>query len=85
MLLLCRSWFLSIREQRRAIKRHLRQNPSLKSRMEEAMIDAYEAGVDLALRETQLPLRTFPETCFYCFDEIIDDNFLCNTSQDWES
>ncbi|NEO92838.1 MAG: DUF29 domain-containing protein [Moorea sp. SIO3G5] len=80
-----RSWFLSIREQRRAIKRHLRQNPSLKSRRSEAMIDGYEAGIDLALRETNLPLRTFPEACLYSFEEVIQDTFLCDTSQDWEN
>ncbi|GCL37436.1 hypothetical protein SR1949_25460 [Sphaerospermopsis reniformis] len=79
-----RSWFLTIREQRRAILRHLRQNPSLKSRMEEAMLDGFEAGVDLALRETNLPLRTFPENCPYLFDDIIADDFLCDTSQDWK-
>ena len=79
-----RSWFLTIREQRRAIQRHLRQNPSLKSRITEAMLDAFETGVDLALRETNLPLRTFPEDCPYLFDDIIADNFLCDTLQDWE-
>ena len=79
-----RSWFLTIREQRRAIQRHLRQNPSLKSRITETMLDAFETGVDLALRETNLPLRTFPENCPYLFDDIIADNFLCDTLQDWE-
>jgi hypothetical protein len=80
-----RSWFLNIREQRRAIHRHLRQNPSLKSRTEEALLDGFEAGVDLALRETNLPLRTFPKHCLYLFDDIICDNFLCDTQQDWEA
>ena len=79
-----RSWFLTIREQRRAIVRHLRQNPSLKSRITEAMLDAFEIGIDLALRETNLPLRTFPENCPYLFDDIIANNFLCDTLQDWE-
>ncbi|WP_413175420.1 DUF29 domain-containing protein [Anabaena azotica] len=79
-----RSWVLTIREQRRAIHRHLRQNPSLTSRIEEAMLDGFEAGIDLALRETNLPLRTFPTSCLYLFDDIITDNFLCDTSQDWE-
>jgi predicted nucleic acid-binding Zn-ribbon protein len=79
-----RSWFLTIREQRRAIHRHLRQNLSLKSRIEEALLDGFEAGVDLALRETNLRLRTFPENCPYLFNDIISDTFLCDTSQDWE-
>jgi hypothetical protein len=78
-----RSWFLTIREQRRAIRRHLHQNPSLKSRMVEALEEGFEAGVDLALRETDLPLRTFPERCSYEFESIMADGFLCDTSQDW--
>ncbi|MDB9541129.1 DUF29 domain-containing protein [Anabaenopsis tanganyikae CS-531] len=80
----CRSWFLNIREQRRAINRHFRRNPSLKSSMAEAVEDGFAAGVDLALRETNLPLRTFPEKCPYRFEEAIADSFLCDTSQDWQ-
>ena len=78
-----RSWFLTIREQRRAINRHLLRNPSLKSRIVEALEDGFEAGVDLALRETDLPLRIFPENCPYEFEELIADSFVCDTSQDW--
>jgi len=79
-----RSWFLTIREQRRAINRHLSRNPSLKSRITDALEDGYEAGFDLALRETNLPLRTFPEICPYTFDDIMVDSFICDTSRDWE-
>jgi hypothetical protein len=80
----CRSWFLTIREQRRAISRHCYRNPSLKSRIIDALEDGFEAGVDLALRETNLPLRTFPEKCPYNFEEVIADKTICDTSQDWE-
>lgn len=78
-----RSWFLTIREQRRAIRRHLQGNPSLKSRIPTALSDAFEAGVDLALRETDLPIRTFPSHCSFTFEDIMADHFLCDTSQDW--
>ncbi len=78
-----RSWFLTIREQRRAINRHLLRNPSLKSRIVEALEDGFEAGVDLTLRETDLPLRTFPESCPYEFEELMAESFVCDTSQDW--
>lgn len=77
-----RSWFLTIREQRRAIRRHLQGNPSL-SRIPTALSDAFEAGVDLALRETDLPIRTFPSHCSFTFEDIMADHFLCDTSQDW--
>ena len=78
-----RSWFLTIREQRRAIRRHLQGNPSLKSRMPTALSDAFEAGVDLALRDTDLPIRTFPSHSPFTFEDIMADHFLCDTSQDW--
>ncbi|MBD2654009.1 DUF29 domain-containing protein [Synechocystis sp. FACHB-383] len=78
-----RSWFLTIREQRRAIRRHLLQNPSLKSRLPQALEDGFEAGVDLALRETNLPIRVFPEVCPYPLARVLQENFLCDTSQDW--
>ncbi|MBE9194143.1 DUF29 domain-containing protein [Synechocystis sp. LEGE 06083] len=78
-----RSWFLTIREQRRAIRRHLLQNPSLKSRLPQALEDGFEAGMDLALRETNLPIRVFPEVCPYPLARVLQENFLCDTSQDW--
>ncbi|MCH4905721.1 DUF29 family protein [Cylindrospermopsis raciborskii CHAB3438] len=80
----CRSWFLTIREQRRAIHRHFQRNPTLKSRIPYALEDAFEGGVDLALRETNLPLRTFPQVCPYQFEQAISHGFMCDTSQDWQ-
>lgn len=79
----CRSWFLTIREQRRAIQRHLQRSPSLRALTAEALNDGFEAGVDLALRETLLPLRVFPEVCPYTFEQVLDSTFLCDTSGDW--
>lgn len=80
----CRSWFLTIREQRRAIHRHFQRNPTLKSRIPYALEDAFEGGVDLALRETNLPLRTFPQVCPYQFEQAIFHGFMCDTGQDWQ-
>jgi hypothetical protein len=78
-----RSWFLTIREQRRALRRHLSHNPSLKSQLEAAQADGFEAGVDLALRETDLPLRTFPKQCPYSYEQISNDTSICDTSEDY--
>lgn len=80
-----RSGFLTIREQRRSIQRHFKHNTSLKSCLDDAMIDGHEAGVDLALRETELPLRTFPETSLYFFEQLLDQGFLCDTNEDWNN
>jgi hypothetical protein len=78
-----RNSFLTIREQRRALHTHLSNNPSLTDRLAEAMIDAYENGVDLALRETDLPLRMFPKSCPFSIDQILDPSFCCDTSEEW--
>jgi hypothetical protein len=52
-----RGWFGSIREQRRPIARLLKQTPSLRAKAADALADGFESGVDLVLRETDLPLR----------------------------
>lgn len=55
-----RSWTASVREQRRRVLRQLRKNPGLKSRLDEALGDAYENSRDEASAETGLPLSVFP-------------------------
>lgn len=47
--------------------------------MVEALEEGFEAGVDLALQETDLVLRIFPEDCPYGFEELISDSFVCDT------
>ena len=78
-----RSWFLSVREQRRAITRLLEQNPSLRSRLEEALEDGFQAGVDLVLRETELALRTLPQSSPWSLAQALDPQTLCDTRGDW--
>lgn len=70
-----RSWFMTIRVQRRDIQELLEENPSLKPYLEEALQKIYESGRDLAVGETNLPLKTFPENCPYTLDEIFRDGF----------
>ena len=78
-----RSWFLSIREQRRAISRLLAQNPSLLPRASEALGDGFEGGIDLVLRDTNLSLRALPERCPWSLDHCLDPATLCDTRGDW--
>ena len=70
-----RSWLATIRIQRRDTLRLLRDNPSLKAYLEEAIQEAYENGRDLAVQETDLPFKTFPQECPYTLEEILDDRF----------
>ena len=70
-----RSWLATIRVQRRDTQELLQENPSLKSYLMEVLQRAYESGKDLAVRETDLPYKTFPQDCPYTFEEIMDDRF----------
>ena len=67
-----RSWTVTIREQRRRVGRQLRKNPGLKSRVEEALLEAYEDARDEAGVETGLPTRTFPASRPFEYSEIIE-------------
>src|SRR5258708_37696040 len=55
------SWRLTIKAQRYDLHRHLRDNPSLKSHIEQAMVDAYGHAKIEAGRETGLAAETFPD------------------------
>ena len=70
-----KSWRLTIEEQRRQITRHLRDNPSLRASLDEAMADAYGDAVLRAERETDLPRDVFPWGCPYTFAQAADATF----------
>ncbi len=67
-----RSWTASVREQRRRVLRQLRRNPGLKSRLDEALLEAYEDARDEASGETGLPLDTFPAARPYEYAELME-------------
>lgn len=67
-----RSWVGSIVEQRRRIARILKKNPSLKTYIAEAILEAYEdAQIDAAV-ETNLREDQFPIDCPYSWEDILD-------------
>lgn len=70
-----KGWQLTIEEQRRQLARHLRDNPSLRAVLDEAMADAYGDAVLRAERETDLPRDVFPWSCPYSFEQAADDAF----------
>ena len=69
------SWRLTVKEQRRALRRHLRDNPSLKPFLDQAVRDAYDSAQVVAERETGLTAETFPDRCPFSFDQAMDDAF----------
>jgi hypothetical protein len=70
-----RSWLATLRIQRRDTLRLLKENPSLKPYLDEALQEAYENAKDLAMGETDLPEKTFPPNCPYSLSEILGDRF----------
>lgn len=70
------SWLATIREQRREAARVLKENPSLKPYLPEAVHLGYESGIDLAVRETGMDYDTFPAECPYTIEQILEKTFL---------
>ncbi len=70
-----RSWLATLRIQRLDINDLLEDSPSLKSYLDEALRKGYLKGVELAVKETDLPNRSFPAECSYSLLEILDDRF----------
>jgi hypothetical protein len=70
-----RSWALTIEQQRVQLGRHLARNPSLKSHLDEAMLDAYQDARIEAERQTHLTRSTFPIASPFSFDEVMHPDF----------
>ncbi len=64
-----KSWQRTIKEQRKRIKLLLQDSPSLKYEIEQKIATAYEIAILSADEET------FPETCEYSLDEILNQEF----------
>lgn len=74
-----RGWAGTIRVQRKSLKRLLRDNPSLRTRLvndsPNAIDEAYDEGLVVAWSETGLAQGVFPETCPYTAEQILDEGF----------
>ncbi|HWG06555.1 MAG TPA: DUF29 domain-containing protein [Beijerinckiaceae bacterium] len=69
------SWRTSIVVQRRALDRHLTDNPSLKPRILEAVDSAYRDAILIAGDETKLGESVFPQECPWTFEDIANPDF----------
>jgi len=69
------SWKGTIIEQRVKIAKLFKQNPSLKSNLQDAISEAYPDALDIAMNETDLPKSTFPDSCPYTIDQLLDRKF----------
>jgi Domain of unknown function DUF29 len=70
-----RSWQLSIDEQRIQFSKTLKDNPGLKSALDELLIDAYKLAVIKAAKETKISKNIFPESCPWELAQLVDEVF----------
>ena len=57
------------------IDAHLKDNPSLKAGLSEAISFSYRRALIEAERETGLETATFPSECPWSFDQMMADDF----------
>ncbi len=79
-----KSWFATIKIQRIEIARHLKNNPSLRPYISDAIVDAYEVAILEAMKETGLSSKLFPYSCPYSWSEIQNNNFFPGIDYDSE-
>jgi len=69
------SWLRTIIEQRRRLSRLLNQSPSLCPTVPTVLTESYSYVRKRASLETRLPLTTFPETCPWAPEQVLDADF----------
>ena len=69
------SWEASIRVQRYGIEDHLDDNPSLKPLLPQALASAFRKARVAVVAETGLTGTTFPETCPWTVEQVLDGGF----------
>lgn len=78
------SWFTTIANQRDDLQDLLTEKPSLKQYIPDILPKAYRNARREASAETGLKLGSFPETYSSNIEEILNPEFLCNTTDDFE-
>jgi hypothetical protein len=76
------SWMGSIKESRKQIFRLLRDYPSLKNHLYEALSRCYQDAMEDASEEIGLPMQQFPSQCPYDVEKILDNDFLPNDQEE---
>jgi hypothetical protein len=69
------SWEASIANNRDRLADHLADNPSLKPLIPAALAQAYRYAVRDAEGETGLGKATFPQSCPWTYDQVMDPDF----------
>lgn len=76
-----RSWTSTMKEQRRRLDLLFKRMPSLRPRISAVLEDAYSGARLMAERETGLVIDTFPPTCHYSIEQLLDPQWF--PAVDW--
>ena len=79
-----RSWLATIREQRSQVLQLIEENPSLQPELPELLKTAYRSALNLAVKETSLSYRVFPQECSYSLDQVLDSGFFPGEQSDFD-
>jgi ribosomal protein L29 len=76
------SWQRTIKEQRKAIARRLKNTPSLKASIHdlEWLADAWGDAISITINETGID--DFPESCPWTIENILSENWLPSSTTD---
>ncbi|MCA1992008.1 MAG: DUF29 domain-containing protein [Coleofasciculus sp. S288] len=80
-----KSWLATIREQRKQVLDLIDESPSLQPYLPEALIKAYESGLNLAVCETSLNYKAFPSDCPYSSEQVLDAEFFPGEVQEFNA
>ena len=69
------SWRVSIDNARDEIADYLETSPSLVAGLDALLASAYGRARKLAERDTRVPLASFPQTCPWSLDQVLDEDF----------
>jgi Domain of unknown function DUF29 len=71
-----RSWQSTLREQRRQAEKLLKESPSLRPQLPSLVHEAYPDALVDALDETGLRPQSFPASCPFTIEQILDPAYL---------
>lgn len=77
------SWYNSVIEHRKRVKKQIKKIPSLKSYLKQILEESYEDGRDIAIKEGKLasygvPIpneEEYPHNCPFTIEQILDEDF----------
>lgn len=78
------SWFTTIANQRDDLEDLLSESPGLQQYIPDILAKAYRNARREASAETGLALTIFEEVCPYGISQILNTEFVCDTTEDFE-